>query len=126
MKAERQVAPKGASTLPPLPLRTGPQLTWAADLMLALGTDRLPLAEAASSTAAGRAHSKVPSGTVRSSLAQFSSTQAWDGRWESQPAQQEAAMGEGGGARGPASPPSTGLVPRGESPEKTPGLSWAG
>ena len=40
--------------------------------------------------------------------------------WVSQLVQEEAAIGEGSGVQGSASCPSTGLVPRGGSPEKAP------
>lgn len=131
MKAEGQAAPKWCFHHPLL-LRTGLQLSWAADPTLTAGTQRFPLAEAATPIADGAAPSKVPSGALKSHLAQ-GSTQAWNGRlgphaqvWVSQPAQQEAAMGEGRGARRPASCPSTGSVPRGGSPERALGFSWAG
>lgn len=85
--------PQGASALLPLLLRMGAELTWAVDLLFAVGADRLPPAEA------GIAHSKVPWGTARSRLAQVSSIQAWDGRLKSclameVPASTERSRGE--------------------------------
>lgn len=51
MKAERQVAPEGGIHSPPSPAQDGSraELSWAVDLLLAVGTDRLPPAGAASS-----------------------------------------------------------------------------
>lgn len=136
MKAGRQVAPKGCFHSPSL--TPSPAQDWTtADLGhrydACSGNRQVPACRNCisqsswnSSQQSAPRHCQVQSGPGQQHPSLGWEIGAYARPQVLQPVQQETAMGEGSGAQGPASCPSTGSVPRGGSPEKAPGLSWAG